>query len=85
VRLLFAILEAGALVVLQQTVPATEVALAETAVADDALCGLTAGRCRAAKLLASHYEEWWVTILGVREGGREKMGFRRERRSTVDS
>jgi hypothetical protein len=79
------VLEAGALVILQQTVLATEVPLAEAAVADDALCGLTAGRCRAAKLLSSHDEKWWETKGGVRVGGRHKMGVRSERRSTVDS
>ncbi len=49
------VFKAAALVVLQEAVLAAEMAIAETAVADDALGSLLALLCAAANLLAGHF------------------------------
>lgn len=54
--LLFAILQPCALVIFEQTVLATVVSLAESAVTDDALCRLLAFLECAAELLGRHGE-----------------------------
>lgn len=60
------VFKTAALVVLQETVLATEMAIAETAVADDALGSLLAVVCAAANLLAGHF---CVGVFGRLLGG----------------
>lgn len=56
--MLLAVLQSRALVVLEQTVLATVVSLAEAAVTDDALCWFLAFLECAAELLGRHCEEF---------------------------